>query len=111
MLASYSSTNESAVLRALWPALIALLLTLLTHQAIVGLLFGAFTGVIFLTEGNFFQAVTTLTEKHFFPAFSGSWHIGAILFTLILGAFALVIEKSGGFETLANKLLGKKQIF
>lgn len=109
VLASYSSTAESSVLRALWPALVALLLTLLTHQAIVGLFFGAFTGVIFLTGGNFFRAVTTLTEKHFFPAFSGSWHIGAILFTLILGAFALVIEKSGGFETLANKLLGKKQ--
>ena len=75
----------------------------------MGLLFGALTGVLFLTNGNIFQAVTTLTEKHFFPAFSGSWHIGAILFTLILGSFALVIEKSGGFETLANKLLGKKQ--
>jgi tetracycline resistance efflux pump len=109
LLAGYTSTAESAVLRALWPALIALLMTLLTHQAIVGLFFGAFTGVIFLTGGNFFQAVTTLTENHFFPAFSGSWHIGAILFTLILGAFVLVIERSGGFETLANRLLGKPQ--
>jgi len=109
VLASFSLTAEAPVVRALWPAIIALVLTLLTRQAIVGLLFGALAGVLFLTEGNVFQAVTTLTENHFFPAFSGSWHIGAILFTLILGAFALVIEKSGGFETLANRLLGKQQ--
>ncbi|MGJ8655477.1 MAG: Na+/H+ antiporter NhaC family protein [Akkermansiaceae bacterium] len=109
VLASLSGTGESALLRALWPALVALLLTLVTHQAIVGLLFGALTGVLFLTGGNVFRAVTTLTEEHFFPAFSGSWHVGAILFTLILGAFAMVIERSGGFETLANRLLSRKK--
>lgn len=108
VLAGFSETGESVVLRALWPALVALLLTLLTHQAILGLLFGALTGVLFLTGGNVFQAVTSLTEEHFFPAFSGSWHVGAILFTLILGAFAMVIERSGGFVTLANRLLDRK---
>ena len=109
VLASFSSTGGSTVLRGLWPAMMALLFTLITREAILGLFFGALTGVLFLTNGNIFQAVVTLTEKHFFPAFSGTWHVGAILFTLILGAFAMVIEKSGGFETLANKLLGKKQ--
>ena len=109
VLASISSTGDSALVRAIWPAMVALLITLIAHQATLGLFSGALTGVMFLTNGNIFQAVVELTEKHFFPAFSGTWHIGAILFTLILGAFALVIEKSGGFETLANKLLEKAQ--
>lgn len=108
-VASIPSTGESSILRALWPAMVALVLTVVTHQAIMGLFIGALSGVIFLTNGNFFRAIINLTEEHFFLAFSGNWHVGAILFTLILGAFAMVVEKSGGFDTLANKLLGKTQ--
>jgi len=104
-LALIPQSAESVELRALWPAVVALTVTVLTHQAILGLLLGAFSGVLFLTSGNVFGSVTSMVESHIFPALSGSWHVGAILFTLILGAFAMVIERSGGFETLANRLL------
>ncbi len=107
VLSSLPHSAESIVVRALFPAVVALTVTLLTHQAILGLSLGAFSGVLFLTSGNVFQSITSMVESHIFPALSGSWHVGAILFTLILGAFAMVIEKSGGFETLANRLLSK----
>lgn len=105
MLTSFGWANGSDFLRAFFPALVALVLTVVTRQAAIGLFFGAVTGVLFLTGGDIFGAVVTLTEQHFFPAFSGNWHVGSILFTLILGAFAMVIERSGGFETLTNRLL------
>ncbi len=107
-MAGYGPLAESASLRALWPAVVALVVIVVTHQAILGLFFGALAGVMFLTGGQVFGSVVSLTEDHFFPALSGPWHVGAILFTLILGAFALVIEKSGGFETLAHRILAKK---
>jgi len=106
-LALFPPSSESAVLRALFPAAVALLLTVLTKQAVLGLSLGAFSGVLLLTRGNVFGSMTSMVEEHIFPALSGSWHVGAILFTLILGAFAMVIEKSGGFETLAKRLLSK----
>lgn len=107
VLAVFPQSSESAWLRALFPAAVALLVTVLTQQAILGLMLGAFSGVLFLTKGDVFGSVRSMVESHIFPALSGSWHVGAILFTLILGAFAMVVERSGGFETLANRLLSK----
>lgn len=93
-------------LKALWPAAVALTTILLSRQAILGLLTGSLAGCLLIYSGNIGAAVTSLTENHFFSSMQGSWRIGAILFTLILGSFTVVIEKGGGFESLARKLLG-----
>lgn len=96
-------------LAALWPAAVALITILLSRQAMLGLFAGSLAGCIFLTNGNLWTAVTSLTETHFFGSMQGSWRVGAILFTLVLGAFALVLEQGGGFESLAHKILHKKK--
>ncbi len=85
----------------------ALATILLTRHAVLGLFFGALTGCLFLMHGDLWAAARSLLAGHFFPALQGPWRVGAILFTLILGAFTVVIEKSGGFETVARRLIGK----
>ncbi|NNJ86474.1 MAG: hypothetical protein HKP20_04830, partial [Akkermansiaceae bacterium] len=89
-----------------WPAAVAMATILLSRQPILGLLAGALAGCLLLYSGNVGAAITSLVEDHFFPSMQGPWRVGAILFTLVLGSFTVVIEKSGGFESLAKKLLG-----
>jgi len=109
-LAVVDRTSDAIILRALWPALVALVVTVYTRQAILGLLLGAFSGVLFLSGGNVFSSLKVMVEEHFFPALSGSWHVGAILFTLILGKRRLEMTTVGlgllcFFDGLANSLL------
>ena len=92
----------------LWPACVALGTILFTRQAVLGLFAGSLSGCLLIDHGNIGAAITSLTEDHFFASMQGPWRVGAILFTLILGAFTVVIEKGGGFEVLARKLLGSE---
>jgi len=41
ILAHYSQSDDSAIVRAFWPACVALFITIITRQAVLGLLFGA----------------------------------------------------------------------
>lgn len=91
----------------MWPAGVAIVTILLSRQAVLGLFAGSLAGCLLLYAGNFSTAITSLTEKHLFPSLQGPWRVGAILFTLILGSFTVVIEKGGGFESLARKLVGR----
>jgi len=87
------------------PVATALILILLTNQAWIGLFMGSVVGVLFLSNGDLFTAFKDFWVKYLFPTFDSPWRIGAILFTLILGSFARVLEKSGGFEYILQKLL------
>jgi len=89
----------------LWPAVIALITILFSKKAALGLIMGALTGCLILSEGHLLETMKSLTTEHLFPSLQGSWHIGAILFTLVMGAFAVVIERGGGFTALAHKFL------
>ena len=89
----------------LWPAVIALATILFSKKAALGLMMGALTGCLILSKGHLLETMKFLTTEHLFPSLQGSWHIGAILFTLVMGAFAVVIERGGGFTALAHKFL------
>ena len=99
-------TSPSMAIKALWPAGAALATILMSRQAVLGLFAGSLAGCLLIYGGNLGAAITSLTADHFFSSMQGPWRIGAILFTLVLGAFTVVIEKGGGFESLARKLLG-----
>jgi len=101
-----AAVSPSAAVMALWPAAVALATILISRQAVFGLLMGSLAGCLLIFEGNLGAAITSLTEDHLFSSLQGPWRVGAILFTLILGAFTVVIEKGGGFESLARKLMG-----
>ncbi|MCU0796401.1 MAG: hypothetical protein MUF31_10740 [Akkermansiaceae bacterium] len=92
---------------ACWPALVSLTVIVLTRQAVTGLAVGLLTGCLLIAKGQPGETLRTLFEDHLFPALLGPWHVGALVFTLLLGAFAGILESSGGFETLLRRMLGR----
>lgn len=99
--------TQNPLLTALWPALVALAVILLTRLAALGLAAGLISGVLILHHQNPVFALRAVFSDYLFPAIDGPWRVGAILFTLILGAFAGLLEKSGGFDTILQRLLEK----
>ena len=100
-----SALSLPSSISSLLPAVVALGVILVTRQAVVGLLMGSLAGCLFLFQGDLGAAIKSLVSEHFFSSMQGSWRIGAILFTLILGAFTVVIERGGGFESLIKKFM------
>jgi len=96
-----------AALTALWPAVCALILIVLTKHAALGLAGGLAAGALLIHHGDPAGALRAVFADYLFPALDGLWHVGAIVFTLILGAFAGLLEKSGGFDTLLTRLVAK----
>ncbi|MBB5352873.1 Na+/H+ antiporter NhaC [Haloferula luteola] len=90
-----------------WPAAVALVGILLSRQAIVGLAAGVLAGALLLAQGRPVEMVRVAMEEHGFPSLEGSWHVGALVFTLLLGAFAGVLESSGGFAAILQRMLGR----
>ena len=88
-----------------WPVFVAFAIILLTRQAAAGLGAGVIAGCLVLSHGSPIEALRIALEDHVFPQLNGSWHISAILFTLLLGSFAGVLEASGGFMALLQKML------
>ena len=95
--------------RAIWPSFVALSVLLLSRSALVGLLVGAGCGAILLADGSLLASLRQLIYGQFFPIFSSSWKISAILFTLILGGFVALLEAGGGLQGLVRRLLGTKR--
>ncbi|MEC7274657.1 MAG: Na+/H+ antiporter NhaC family protein [Verrucomicrobiota bacterium] len=100
--------SESAS-RVIWPSLVALLVVILSRSALVGLLVGASCGAILLADGSLADSLKQLIDGQFYPIFSSSWKISAILFTLILGGFVALLEAGGGLQGLVQHLLGSER--
>ncbi len=90
----------------LWPPLAAVAVILVTRNALVGLLAGGFAGSFLLTGGHPAVAIGSLVMHHLGPSLQSPWKIGAILFTLILGGFAAILEAGGGFNRLMHQAVG-----
>ncbi len=89
----------------LWPAAVAIGVIVATRSAASGLAAGVLAGGILLADGNPLETVRVTLAEHFFPQLDGAWHVGALVFTLQLGAFAGLLEASGGFTSLLNRLV------
>jgi tetracycline resistance efflux pump len=98
--------DQESLFRSVWPALVAISGILLFKQAALGLACGVAAAALLLTGGHPIDALRMALADHLFPAIQGPWRIGALIFTLLLGAFAGVLEKSGGFESLLRRMLG-----
>ena len=82
------------------PSLIGLLSVLLLRNAFYGLLIGAVSGGILIAQGNPLDAMGLLCSDILFPALSSNWNLSVLAFTLLLGGFAALLEKGGGFESI-----------
>lgn len=94
-----------SLLRALWPAVVAIGVIVLLKEAAVGLACGVAAAALLLAGGDPLKALRLALADHVFPAMQGPWRIGALVFTLVLGSFAGILEKSGGFESLLRRML------
>jgi tetracycline resistance efflux pump len=91
---------------SIWPPVAALAVIMLTRQALLGLLAGSLAGAIVLAGGNPLAAVIHLMPDHLLPGLTSPWKLGALVFTLILGGFAAVLESGGGFTRLLTRASG-----
>jgi len=105
-LITYAVMQLPHVWQVFWPSLLALCVVFSSRSALWGLLTGAIAGALVLAEGSPFGAVKGLTLTQFTPIFQSSWKLSAIAFTLILGGFVALIERSGGLQTLVNQMIG-----
>lgn len=87
------------------PVIVAFAAIVITRRAALSLFLAVCVGVLVLSGGDLLVASKSLFVDHLFPALSGPWHIGPIIFTLLLGGFAQVLERSGGFQSLLGALL------
>ena len=101
------SFSPPGFITALWPAFCALVIIIITRHAALGLGSGVIAGALLIHHEHPAGALRAIFADYIFPSLDGSWHIGAIVFTLVLGAFAGLLEKSGGFDTLLTRLVSK----
>ena len=94
-------------IQAVWPSIAALSIVLVTRKAVIGLFAGAISGALILAEGSWWDACLSLFSEHLVPHFESSWKMGAVALTLVLGGFAAVLEKGGGFEKIFDWSLKK----
>lgn len=102
--------NSEAGWVTLWPSLLAIGVLLLTRRVVLGLVAGALGGSLILAAGAPLEALRILLVDRLVGAFSSSWNIGALTFTLLLGGMVALIERGGGLQTLAERWLkGRRQ--
>lgn len=90
---------------AFLPPLVALGVILWRKNAALGLAAACLTGSALLAGPSPIAVLKDLVASHLFPSILGSaWNVGAIIFTLTLGAFAALIERGGGFTALLTQL-------
>lgn len=99
--------NPPQFVTALWPALCALAVIVITRHAALGLGSGVVAGALLIHHEKPLETLRAIFHDYIFPSLGGSWHVGAIVFTLLLGAFAGLLEKSGGFDTILARLVSK----
>ena len=92
-----------AGIRPLWPAVVALGMVFSTRSAALSLVAACLAGLILLLaapQAAQFKEWIDPEEGGLRKTLLGGWHLGALAFTLLLGAFSAVIERSDGLLPL-----------
>lgn len=92
--------------RALWPSIVAVATVLLLRSALIGLLIGAAAGAVLLANGDPIKAFPAFFANHLIPALGNEWNVSVLIFTLMLGGFAALLERGRGFESILQNWLG-----
>ena len=90
---------------SLLPPLLAIGLALLTRQVFLSLAAGIWLGFVILAGGNpvagTFDAINGIVA-----VFESGYNVRIIIFTLVVGALIILIQRSGGVQGFVNRLLG-----
>lgn len=85
---------------SLLPPLAAILLALLTKQALIALFAGVWMGTIFIYNYNPLTGLWRIFDTHLVAAVGDPDHASIILFTVALGGMVGILAKSGGTQAL-----------
>ena len=58
---------------------------------------------------GFIDFCELLFIDHLFSLMNNRWNLSVILFTLLLGGFAELLERGGGFNVLINRVLNRTE--
>ncbi len=92
---------------ALWPTLLALSVVLILKRTFIGLLTGAMAGSLMLANGDPAAAFAGFFTDHLIPSLQSGWNLSVLIFTLLLGGFAALIEKGGGLQALFHRWIDR----
>ena len=92
---------------SIWPSLVALSTVLLLQSVITGLLVGATSGTLLLSNGNLVMAFISFFDQHLIPALQSKWNVCILVFTLFIGGFVALIEHGGGMLGILAQFLEK----
>ena len=95
---------SSASLAVLCPSVVALLSIVLFRRTLVGLLVGVYAGMLML-EPSVLMLPSRFIVDHLAPVLKSPWNLSVVGFTLLLAAFAAVLEAGGGFKRIMHRLL------
>jgi len=91
---------------SIWPSVIAVFLAFVTREIYSSLFAGALAGVILLRDGNVVSAFIDLFARHMIPPLTSRWNVCALTFSLMMGGFVAVLNRIGGMQAIAARLLG-----
>lgn len=86
------------------PPIVAIGLCIATRQLVLSLFLGLFSGALIVTQ---FHPINALIEsmRISIDTLASSWNAGIVIFTLLLGGLAGVLNKSGGAQGLINLMI------
>lgn len=88
------------------PALLAILLALITRQVIVALFSGIWLGVTFIYDYNPFIGFLHTLDTYIVQALATPDRIAILIFSLVLGGMVGVMTRAGGTQGIVDKLAG-----
>ena len=91
----------------LWPSVLAISLAFVTRDIHASLFLGALSGTWLLEGGNLVGAFLDLFSEYLIPALTNPWNISVVIFTLLMGGFVELLERSGGLAALARRIEGR----
>ncbi|TYR79156.1 sodium:proton exchanger [Priestia megaterium] len=90
---------------SLIPAVIAIVLALISKNVILSLFMGALSGVVILQHGTPITSVQTFIGDYLFFQLTDSYNAGVLVLLVFIGGFVTLMEKSGGAGAFAEKVI------
>ncbi len=85
------------------PPVLAIIFAIKTRQVFVSLLLGIWAGKIIINNGNIFLALFD-TVKSLVDVFKDSGNTSTIMFSCLVGALIVLMQRSGGVEGFVNRI-------
>lgn len=87
---------------SIMPPLVAILLALLTRQALIALFAGVYMGAFVIYDYNPLTALLRVFDTHLVASAGDPDHAAILLFTMALGGMVGILAKSGGTNALVE---------